>query len=71
MDYVLVRMAERPDLTILDISLEAGYRSKATFNEQFTRIVGMNPSEYRRCLSATAAEKATADLQSPRPDRPV
>lgn len=50
-DYVLGRMAERPDLTILDISLEAGYRSKATFNEQFAKIVGMSPSEYRRSLS--------------------
>lgn len=46
-EYVCARMLERPDLTIPDISLEAGYRSKATFNTQFSRIVGMNPSEYR------------------------
>jgi AraC-like DNA-binding protein len=44
-------MAERPDLTILEISLEAGYRSKASFNEQFGKIVGMSPSEYRRSLN--------------------
>lgn len=50
-DYVRERMAERPDLTILDISLEAGYRSKASFNEQFGKIVGMSPSEYRRSLN--------------------
>jgi len=49
-DYVRERMAERPDLTILEISLEAGYRSKASFNEQFGKIAGMSPSEYRKTL---------------------
>ena len=68
-DYVLGRMAERPDLTILDISLDAGYRSKATFNEQFAKIVGMSPSEYRRRLSPVASENASADILPPRPDR--
>jgi AraC-like DNA-binding protein len=48
--YVRERMEERPDISLLDISLEAGYRSKGTFNEQFSRIVGMSPSEYRRKL---------------------
>ena len=71
MDYVLGRMAERPDLTILDISLEAGYRSKATFNEQFAKIVGMSPSEYRRRLSAEGAAKAPTDLPPPRLERPL
>jgi AraC-like DNA-binding protein len=49
-DYVRSRMAERPDLTILEISVEAGYRSKTSLNEQFARIVGTSPSEYRRSL---------------------
>lgn len=57
MEYVLERMAERPDLTILEISLEAGYRSKATFNDQFSRIVGMSPSEYRQGLGVTGPAK--------------
>jgi len=65
-DYVLARMAERPDLTILDIYLEAGYRSKATFNEQFAKIVGMSPSEYRRQLSAAASGKRPAVSLPPR-----
>lgn len=51
-DFVKARMAERPDMTILDISLEAGYRSKASFNDQFQRLVGMSPSEYRKRLQA-------------------
>lgn len=66
-DYVLCRMAERPDLTILDISLEAGYRSKATFNEQFAKIIGMSPSEYRRRLSRAPSEKGPVDSGTPRP----
>lgn len=45
--YVRKRMLERPDLGILEIALEAGYKSKTTFNTQFARIVGMSPSEYR------------------------
>ena len=68
-DYVLGRMAERPDLTILDISLEAGYRSKATFNEQFAKLVGMSPSEYRRSLSENASEPGRT-LVSPGLSRP-
>ena len=69
MDYVLRRMAERPDLTILDISLEAGYRSKATFNEQFAKIVDMSPSEYRRRLSESAPERTRTDPLDSAPDR--
>ncbi len=58
-DYVRRRMAERPDLTILEIALEAGYTSKATFNAQFSRLVGMSPSEFRRTASAVAMETET------------
>ena len=55
-DYVRSRMAERPDLTILEISVEAGYRSKTSLNEQFARIVGTSPSEYRRSLERGRAK---------------
>jgi AraC-like DNA-binding protein len=40
-------MVERPELSILEISIEAGYKSKTAFNAQFSKIVGMSPSEYR------------------------
>lgn len=36
------------DRSILQIAEDAGFGSKAAFNVQFKRIVGMNPSEYRR-----------------------
>lgn len=45
--FVAERMTERPDLTILEISVEAGYRSRTAFYEQFSRIMGMSPSEFR------------------------
>ncbi len=54
--FVRRRMAERPDLTILEIAMEAGYTSKATFNTQFSRIEGMSPSEFRRKLAAEAGK---------------
>jgi AraC-like DNA-binding protein len=50
MEYVRRRMAERPDLSILEIAHDAGYASKAAFNAQFHRANGMNPSDYRRGL---------------------
>jgi AraC-like DNA-binding protein len=51
MDYVKKLMAERPDLPIIQIALDAGYNSKAAFNTQFSRIMGMRPSDYRRSLA--------------------
>jgi AraC-like DNA-binding protein len=48
--YVQRRLVERPDLPITAIAIEAGYASKTAFNEQFRRVSGMRPSEYRRRL---------------------
>jgi AraC-like DNA-binding protein len=47
-EYACERMIERPDLTILDISVEAGYASKAVFNAQFRNLRGMSPNEFRK-----------------------
>ena len=47
-EYVCARMAQRPDLTILEISVEAGYGSKAVFNSQFRKLKGVSPNEFRR-----------------------
>jgi len=41
-------LMERPELNILEVSMEAGYASKTVFNGQFQRRVGMSPTEYRR-----------------------
>jgi AraC-like DNA-binding protein len=44
-------LVERPDRSVLDIAMDVGYGSRAVFNSQFMRIVGMCPSEYRRTAS--------------------
>ncbi|HOW52670.1 MAG TPA: helix-turn-helix domain-containing protein [bacterium] len=36
--------------TILEISLQAGFRTKSAFNNFFKRSTGMTPTEYRRSL---------------------
>lgn len=52
-------MAERPDLAILGISLEAGHTSKATFGNQLPRIEGMSPNEYRHKIAVGVAMRKT------------
>ncbi len=46
-DYVCRLLEKDAGLSILEISLEAGYSSKAVFNSQFLKRTGMSPSEYR------------------------
>jgi AraC-like DNA-binding protein len=41
-------MLDFPERTILDLAMEVGFGSKSVFNEQFRRIAGMNPSDWRR-----------------------
>jgi AraC-like DNA-binding protein len=45
---VCERLLRDADRSILDIAMDSGYGSKAVFNEQFRKITGMSPSEYRR-----------------------
>lgn len=51
-DYVKELLETRKDLSILEMSMEAGYASKTAFNSQFLRRVGMKPSEYRSKFAA-------------------
>ncbi len=46
-DYVCRLLKKDSGLSILEVSMEAGYASKAVFNSQFLKRTGMSPSEYR------------------------
>jgi AraC-like DNA-binding protein len=41
-------LTENPGRSILEIAAESGFGSKAAFNVQFKKIVGVSPSEFRR-----------------------
>lgn len=40
------------DLSLLEIAMEAGFNSKATFNRVFKEKIGKTPTEYRKSLNA-------------------
>ena len=40
------------EATLLDLALEAGFASKATFNRAFVQRYGMSPSAYRARLGS-------------------
>lgn len=64
-------MIEEPDRSILEIATEIGYGSRAVFNSQFLRIVGMTPSEYRtmpRKGQGPGEESLGIDVRRLRPD---
>lgn len=44
---MLLRNPKYGHFTMLAIGLEAGFRSKTTFNENFKRLTGMTPSEWK------------------------
>jgi len=46
--YVCKRLAMPGKATVLEIAMDAGYRSKPAFNTQFKKITGMSPTEYRK-----------------------
>ena len=47
-------LLSRPDASILDIALDAGFNSKASFNATFHRKTGLTPSDYRRQRTAVS-----------------
>jgi transcriptional regulator GlxA family with amidase domain len=42
------RLLETTDRTVLDVALEAGYASEASFNRAFKRHFDLPPARYRR-----------------------
>lgn len=47
-------MAKHPERTVIDIAMEAGYASKSVYNEQFRKIAGQSPSEWKRKVKGGA-----------------
>ena len=48
---ILLSDPTQENKNMLDIMLDAGFNSKATFNTLFKKKVGMTPSEYRKSIS--------------------
>ncbi|MFA0810677.1 helix-turn-helix domain-containing protein [Microbulbifer epialgicus] len=44
----LLRDPDSAGLTVLEIMLESGFNTKATFNSFFRKVAGMTPTEYRK-----------------------
>jgi AraC-like DNA-binding protein len=57
-DRVKKHLISEPNRTIFEIMMDAGYSSKTVFNEQFSRIVGVSPSEYRKNMRCEPVEKS-------------
>lgn len=40
-------MSEQPELSVVDVSYNAGFSSKSNFNKEFKRVTGLAPSQYK------------------------
>jgi AraC-like DNA-binding protein len=56
-ELVCERLKKEGDRSILEIAMDAGFGSKAVFNEQFRKIMGMSPSEYRSAMGISSRRK--------------
>lgn len=54
------QLLEKPELSILGVSLESGFNNLSHFNKQFKEVTNMTPSEYREGLLSTVG---TSDLE--------
>jgi AraC-like DNA-binding protein len=70
-ERVRKQIVEEPERSILDLAMEAGFGSKSVFNANFSRIVGMSPSEYRRRLGSAPASRRGDDILERDQLRPI
>lgn len=65
-EEVARRIGVEASPNFLELALEAGFSSKATFNRAFRAVHGMSPSDYReRLKSQKSAGSQGSDAQSP------
>jgi len=50
-DFIQKSLQAKTSSNLTDLAYEAGFTSKATFNQAFKKVVGLTPSDYRRTLS--------------------
>ena len=53
-------LAENPDLSVTEVSLNSGFGDLSHFERTFKRIVGVNPREYRRRISTVRPVRSRA-----------
>lgn len=61
----LLRDPANASRTILELSLEAGFTSKSTFNAAFKKELGVTPSVWRRSGNAITSENTYSDDAAP------
>lgn len=47
-NFVCAELSKKTERSLMDISMDAGFSSKASFNKVFKQISGFTPTEYRR-----------------------
>ena len=50
-EHVCQSLVRQPNQSLLDVAVEAGFSSKASFNKVFKQITGTTPSEYKEHMS--------------------
>lgn len=63
---VMARLAQDNEARLLDIALEAGFSSKASFNRAFLAVTGTTPSAYRRARSQNPNIDANMEIEAKR-----
>lgn len=62
-EAVAAALRDRPAADLLDLALEMGFASKASFNRAFRARFGMSPSEWRRGVPDSDYSSAPPDLR--------